>query len=141
MRLSHPSTPGHNGGWQHYLDLIGSSLAKAARGQEEAANLRDDGCSCYDSVIDKDLHVWRERGGVRWEEFQSVKDSAQIRATHYQVIDHQLYRQEDCMFGPRYGISCPTRECCSPGCMDLHSTSMLPFSGGGETYPTTNALY
>ena len=35
-----------------------------------------------------------------WEEFQAVKES-QHKVVHYQVINHELYRQEECMFGPR----------------------------------------
>ncbi len=97
MVLSSHSAPGHTGRWQRYLDLISSSLAAAGPEGEPG----DDGCGSYSSVIDEDLRVWRERGGVKWEEFQSVKDSPHMRAVHYQVVDHQLYRQEECMFGPR----------------------------------------
>jgi len=49
---------------------------------------------CHDSVIDKDLAVF---GGKISRE--QVDKAAEIsRVTKYQVIDHKLYRSEDCMF-------------------------------------------
>ena len=51
-------------------------------------------------MLEDDLAVWRERGGVKWDDFLAAKQQGQ-RAVHYQIIDHKLYRQEDCMFEPR----------------------------------------
>ena len=53
-------------------------------------------------MIDSDLRVWRERGGVEWEEFEAVKTSPTVRGVHYQIIDHVLYRDEECMFSARW---------------------------------------
>ena len=44
------------------------------------------------SVIDHDLEVWKN--GIERREF----DHAQGHGTHYQIINHKLYREEDCMF-------------------------------------------
>lgn len=52
-------------------------------------------------MIDSDLAVWRERGGIQRAEFEAAKTSATSRGVHYQVIDHVLYRQRDCMFSSR----------------------------------------
>ena len=57
-------------------------------------------------MIDSDLRVWRERGGVEREEFEAVKMSSTMRGVHYQIIDHTLYRQEDCMFSARWVDMC-----------------------------------
>lgn len=83
--------------WQRYLDLINSSLADYLHSSECKG---EKGCGCYASVLESDLEVWREKGGVSWEDFQAAKHQGQ-RAVHYQIIDHKLYRQEECMFGPR----------------------------------------
>ena len=90
--------------WQRYLDLINSSLADYLHSSECKG---EKGRGCYASVLESDLGVWRERGGVNWEDFQAVKHQGQ-RAVHYQIIDHKLYRQEDCMFGPRLSGSVGT---------------------------------
>ena len=48
------------------------------------------------SVIDSDLAVWKE--GISKEQF----DKAKGKGTHYQIINHKLYREDDCMFPARY---------------------------------------
>ena len=90
--------------WERYLDLINSSLADYLHSSECKG---EKGRGCYASVLESDLGVWRERGGVDWEDFQAAKHQGQ-RAVHYQIIDHKLYRQEDCMFGPRLSGSVGT---------------------------------
>ena len=82
--------------WQRYLNLVNSSVTDYSVIRVEESG----GCGCYAPVLEDDLGVWRERGGVRWEDFQAAKQQGQ-RAVHYQIIDHKLYRQEDCMFEPR----------------------------------------
>ena len=49
----------------------------------------------FDSVILNDLSVWR--GGISREEFEQAKPLG----VHYQIIDHKLYREPDCMFNSR----------------------------------------
>lgn len=51
-------------------------------------------------MIDADLAVWRERGGITREEFLEAK-RAPIRGVHYQIINHTLYREEQCLFNAR----------------------------------------
>lgn len=75
--------------WDRYLHLINSSLATY---QECEA----DGCGCYDGVLDNDLGPWRD-GGITWNDFKAAREYAP-RAVLYQVIDHKLYRQKDCIF-------------------------------------------
>ena len=77
-----------------WLDLINSSLA-------EYHGCLGRRCDCHGDVIESDLGVWRERGGVKREEFEEVKMSSTMRGVHYQIIDHVLYREEDCMFNTR----------------------------------------
>lgn len=45
-----------------------------------------------DSVLDNDLSTWEE--GIRRSDFDAAID----RGTHYQIINHKLYRQTECMF-------------------------------------------
>ena len=49
------------------------------------------------SVIDSDLEVWEKEGGITAEKFKEAKNLG----THYQIIKHKLYREDDCMFPAR----------------------------------------
>ncbi len=51
----------------------------------------------FDAVIQDDLSVWRERGGIT----KQVFDDSTTLGVHYQIIDHKLYRQRECMFESR----------------------------------------
>lgn len=71
--------------WEKYLLKI----------EESVRNYTDcskDDCSCHQGVIDKDLATWSN--GIDNELFVKAKD----RGVHYQIIDHKLYRQSECMF-------------------------------------------
>lgn len=46
--------------------------------------------------MDRDLEVWE--GGIT----KDVFDKAKNKGTHYQIINHKLYREKDCMFPFRY---------------------------------------
>ena len=50
----------------------------------------------FHSVLEDDLAVWKN--GITKEKF----DSAKSKGTHYQIINHKLYREEKCMFPARY---------------------------------------
>lgn len=76
--------------WQEYLDLIASSVAQYDGCSGER-------CDCHGETIDKDLGVWRERGGIERAEFEQAK----TRGVHYQIVNHTLYREEQCMFPSR----------------------------------------
>lgn len=81
-------TKGSNLKWDKYLRKI----------EEAVTNYKDciqDDCSCHASVIDEDLEVWKD--GITKENFEAAKS----KGTHYQVINHKLYREEACMFPAR----------------------------------------
>ena len=48
-------------------------------------------------VMEDDLAVWKKRGSITWAEFVAAKSLG----VHYQIINHTLYRETKCMFGPR----------------------------------------
>ena len=77
--------------WQGYLNSIATSL----QAYEGCWGSR---CDCHGEVINSDLRVWRERGGIEWAEFETAK---KVGGVHYQIIDHKLYREEKCMFNAR----------------------------------------
>ena len=52
-------------------------------------------CSCYSSVIKADLEPFQS--GITKEMIDSISD----KGTRYQIIDHHLYRDADCMFPAR----------------------------------------
>ena len=47
---------------------------------------------CIFSVIDNDLRPFES--GINYEMFRKAKD----KGTHYQIINHRLYREKECMF-------------------------------------------
>ena len=68
--------------------------------EEEFPTCEEDSRSCvtpFDDVIEDDLSVWREMGGISQTMFEESKQLG----VHYQVIGGKLYRQKECMFGPR----------------------------------------
>jgi len=78
--------------WVKYKRLIDDSLA-----EEDNNGCNAEGISCYVDVIDNDLKPYEH--GVAYEKFKEGLDGrSQTRATHYQIIDHKLYREEECMF-------------------------------------------
>ncbi|KAM7439851.1 Protein O-glucosyltransferase 1 [Porites harrisoni] len=73
--------------WKTYL----SKIEKATSQYTDCTNKK---CACYSDVIDDDLRVWRDKGGITKSDF----DEAAGRGVHYQIINHKLYREKDCMF-------------------------------------------
>ena len=95
---------GHLQRWSKYLQLINTSLSGGdGRGSESLCSGAGDdpACDCpHTDTITADLAVWRERGGITRQDFLSAREE-RLRGVHYQIIDHVLYREPDCMFGPR----------------------------------------
>lgn len=52
-------------------------------------------CSCHYHLIKRDLSAFED--GIQKEAVQSARE----RGTFYQIIDHELYRERDCMFPSR----------------------------------------
>ncbi|XP_015924940.3 protein O-glucosyltransferase 1 [Parasteatoda tepidariorum] len=50
-------------------------------------------CSCYQNTMNKDLSPWHLSGITE----EDILESKQ-KGTHYQIINHTLYRDKDCMF-------------------------------------------
>lgn len=73
--------------WKTYLRKID----KATSQYKDCTNKK---CACYSDVIDDDLRVWKDNGGIAKSHF----DEAAGRGVHYQIINHKLYREKDCMF-------------------------------------------
>ncbi|KAG8198008.1 hypothetical protein JTE90_001848 [Oedothorax gibbosus] len=71
--------------WKYLLDLI----YKANSTFEECSEI----CACYDNLIEEDLSPWKQNGINK----QDILDSKNM-GTHYQIINHVLYRESDCMF-------------------------------------------
>ncbi|XP_032230525.1 protein O-glucosyltransferase 1 isoform X1 [Nematostella vectensis] len=71
--------------WQSYIDKINQAVS-TYRG------CSNKGCGCYKDVIEDDLRRWKD--GINKSDF----DAARSRGTHYQIINHMLYREDDCMF-------------------------------------------
>ena len=63
---------------------------------EDCSNVNS---GCYKHVIDEDLKLWKDKGGISKSDFDQAKKGT--RGTHYQIIGHKLYRQNDCMFEAR----------------------------------------
>ena len=49
---------------------------------------------CFDSVMNEDLEPFEKLGGITKDQF----DRSRHRGTHYQIISHKLYREDQCMF-------------------------------------------
>ncbi|RUS86018.1 hypothetical protein EGW08_006230 [Elysia chlorotica] len=88
---SHEKTKYHKASrWSHYNELIQSAVSAYQ-------DCKSDYCSCYDRVLERDLRVWEERKGITEKNLRA----AIPYGIHYQIINHKLYRQYDCMFSSR----------------------------------------
>jgi len=56
-------------------------------------------CSCYNSQLEADLKPWSISGITQTMINEANKLNS--RLSHYQIIDHKLYRSEDAMFPSR----------------------------------------
>lgn len=75
--------------WKKYFDKIEDARKNHTPCQGN--------CTCHVGVIDSDLEYWRNRGGITKEDF----NHARLKGVHYQIINHKLYRQSECMFPAR----------------------------------------
>ncbi|GFO43582.1 protein o-glucosyltransferase 1 [Plakobranchus ocellatus] len=73
--------------WSHYTERIDQAVS-AYR------DCKNEPCSCYERVLERDLRVWNEKGGITDKNLKA----AIPYGVHYQIIKHKLYRQDDCMF-------------------------------------------
>lgn len=71
--------------WAVYLKKINDALINYVPCQK--------GCSCFTQVIKDDLLPFEETG-ITKEAIKASKD----RGTHYQIINHKLYREKECLF-------------------------------------------
>lgn len=78
-----------DGKWKKYTDLINDAVEKYVPCEGN--------CTCHAGVIDNDLQVWKNRNGITRDDFERAKK----RGTHYQIVDHKLYREDQCMFPAR----------------------------------------
>lgn len=83
---SNKYSPESNSKWKNYLNNIKRALSSYTP-------CTSHNCSCYESVINEDLKPF-ERDGITKNDIDSIKE----KGTHYQIIDHKLYREKDCMF-------------------------------------------
>ncbi|XP_065185025.1 O-glucosyltransferase rumi homolog [Sycon ciliatum] len=80
--------------WDKYLKHIEDAVTD----YEECSS---ENSGCYRSVLDADFKPWRDRGGIKQEDFERGKKDRRNGVVHYQIIGHKLYRQENSMFQPR----------------------------------------
>jgi len=77
--------------WKKYRDLV----EKALKNYKECESSN---CSCYQDQIESDLKPWLKSGISA----KLLKEASEIpRNSHYQIIDHKLYRDNDAMFPAR----------------------------------------
>lgn len=86
-------TSGNHSKWSHYIEQINDAWNNDAVQSSSSTNCG----GLFSSVLEDDLSVWRERGGIEKDVFINAKS----RGVHYQIIDHRLYRQPQCMFALR----------------------------------------
>lgn len=80
------------GKWNNYFKKIEKA--------EQLHNSTDLNCDHFD-VIENDLQVWKDKTKITKKDI----DQALQKAVHYQIINHRLYRQDECMFPSRcFGI-------------------------------------
>ncbi|XP_040072183.2 protein O-glucosyltransferase 1 [Ixodes scapularis] len=74
--------------WSSYLRNINDSLQTYVPCEDDEKT-----CSCHSAVIDDDLQLWSESGITK-----DLVQRSKSRGIHYQIINHKLYRGEDCLF-------------------------------------------
>lgn len=80
----------NQGKWKKYLKKIEKAV-------KEYKDCTQDECSCHRSVLEEDLAPWKN--GITEEVFNTAKSNNY--GSHYQIVNHKLYREEGCMFPAR----------------------------------------
>lgn len=78
--------------WASYRKLIDDAMLEDSR-----SGCKTEGATCYYDVIESDLKPF-EKGISKLLFDEIVAERPSTKATHYQIIDHRLYREEACMF-------------------------------------------
>lgn len=74
--------------WKKYIDMIDLAL-------KDYVECTSTNCSCYKKQLDFDLEPWKKSGISE----DLLKEAAKVeRLSHYQIIDHKLYRNDETMF-------------------------------------------
>lgn len=82
--------------WQKYYDLI--EAAKHDYNDFDLNQINSNPCEPYINLLETDLIHWNESGISE----QLIEEALRLkRGVHYQIIDHKLYRDKDCMFPSR----------------------------------------
>uniref|UniRef100_T1J8Z6 Glycosyl transferase CAP10 domain-containing protein n=1 Tax=Strigamia maritima TaxID=126957 RepID=T1J8Z6_STRMM len=79
----------NNADWSDHLTDVEFALANYKSCEHR-------NCSCFEKTLDADLSPWHETG-IGKEQIDQTKQFG----TFYQIIDHKLYRQKDCLFAFR----------------------------------------
>ncbi|XP_043211340.1 O-glucosyltransferase rumi homolog [Amphibalanus amphitrite] len=72
--------------WQKEISLVEKSLAKYVECKQE-------NCGCHSDVIKSDLAIF-----AKTKISKLMVEEAKDHGVLYQIIDHKLYRQQECMF-------------------------------------------
>ena len=80
------------------MELINASLNSYSECEEDDGG----GCGCHAPTLREDLEPWVQRGAIQWEEFAAAQQNRRSGLVHYQVVNHTLFRQQECMFRFRY---------------------------------------
>ncbi|XP_070577537.1 protein O-glucosyltransferase 1-like [Ptychodera flava] len=88
------ATPPVKTKWDLYLNEVKFGVEKYKECEQDVRE-----CSCHRDVLNNDLKVWKDRGGITQELFETAL--GQKIGTHYQIIKHKLYRSKECMFPAR----------------------------------------
>jgi protein glucosyltransferase len=84
--------------WQTFLDTISRAEHEyiSCSRDDDVINTSSDCTTCHDDVIKQDLAQFVAAGGISKEMMEAAANVNRI--TKYQIIDHKLYRSENCMF-------------------------------------------
>ncbi|XP_041439109.1 protein O-glucosyltransferase 1 S homeolog isoform X1 [Xenopus laevis] len=88
--LSERGTPEVDSRWLHYLNQIHTAVQRHSPPDSHNG-------TCFYRVLQEDLEPFRS--GISRDLMQNVL--SRKLGTHYQIINHRLYREEECMFSAR----------------------------------------
>jgi len=96
--LQHEKQKYLNPAWQPFLDSISRAEQEydAVSSKSCYRDLTTDCTLCHDNVIINDLAPFQDAGGISKAMMEAASQIKRI--TKYQIINHKLYRSENCMF-------------------------------------------